>query len=245
VAESGWKRTLERVWGRWALLRALVVGGAVGLLVAVVSYQLAPGFFQGIESNLYDARVRSALHTTEPLDPDESGIVVVTIDNRSLLAMGRFSQWEREVHARMARQLADWGAAAVFFDLIFETDPVRPETDQMLARAFGDAAIIYNAIDLIDEASLVYRSVLDDEEITRNAPRSYLRVSEVPGSERLPDFKTVKALEGPSEIVQRASLALGLVNVVSDPDAPLSLRRLPLPGHRLPDVPRPGRHQPG
>ncbi len=226
MAEAGWKKTLERVWGRWALLRALAVGGAVGLLVAVVSYQLAPGFFQGIESNLYDARVRSALHTTEPLDPDESGIVVITIDNRSLLAMGRFSQWEREVHARMARQLADWGAAAVFFDLIFETDPIRPESDRMLARAFGDAAIVYNAIDLIDEASLVYRSVLDDEQITRNAPRSYLRVSEVPGSERLPDFKTVKALEGPSEIVQRASLALGLVNVVSDPDG--VIRRLPL-----------------
>jgi adenylate cyclase len=228
LAERGWKKTLERIWSRWALLRALAVGGMVGLLVAVMTYQIAPGFFQGIENNLYDARVRSALETTPPLDPDESGIVVITIDNRSIAPkyLGRFSEWPREYHARVARQLADWGAAAVFNDLIFAEDTRRPETDLELATAFGEAGIVYNAIDLIDLSNMMYRSTVDDEEIGRNAPLSFLQVKDVPGAERLPDFKTVKVLEAPSEIVQRASLALGLVNVVSDPDG--VIRRLPL-----------------
>ena len=50
------------------ILKALAVGGGVALLVALFTYSLVPGFFQGMEYRLYDMRVRFATDQMEQLD---------------------------------------------------------------------------------------------------------------------------------------------------------------------------------
>lgn len=214
------------LWNRLVWLRALAVGGGVGLLVGWFTYIASPGLFQGFEAGLFDMRVRFAGELNEPPDPDESGIVVITIDNYSLKRIGSFRQWPRDIHGRLARKLSEWGASAIFFDLLLTGEDEDPEVDRRLAESFGDAGVVYNAVSLTDTESFVYKSVVEDWPILDNSPRSVFRLEQFPGAERLPDQKGPKVLEGPPPRLCRSSLALGLVNVVGDEDG--VIRRQPL-----------------
>jgi len=225
VQEKGPRRT---AWERWVWLRALAVGGGVALLLGWFTFYASPGIFQGFEAELYDMRVSLASNVNEAPDPDELGFIVITIDDYSLGEIGEFRQWPRDIHGQLARKLGEWGAAAIFFDLLFTREDRDPEIDRKLAEHFGSAGVVYNAISLIDRESFVYESAVQDFDwsVLENSPRSAFEVAALPGAEMLPDFAVTKVLDGPPLRLCRSSLALGMVNVVGDEDG--VIRRQPL-----------------
>jgi len=66
-------------------------------------------------------------------------IVVVTIDDRSLEALGRWP-WSRDLHARMIDRLDSAGARAVAYDILFAE---RSPSDAALASALSRAGNVY------------------------------------------------------------------------------------------------------
>jgi adenylate cyclase len=231
MSEKTRERTLKRLWASHVWLRALAIGGAMGLLVGISVYLVAPGLFQGFEAELFDMRVRFANEVIDPPDPD-SGIFVIAIDNYSMVKYedryGRFYQWPRDLHGRLAQQLADWGAAAIFFDLMLTQEDIDPEVDRRLAASLNQAGIVYSAISLTEKSSFGYSSTAERAEapILENSPRTIFQLDRFPGAERLPDMDPITVLDGPPAAICRSSLALGLVNVVGDEDG--VIRRQPL-----------------
>jgi len=221
----------ERTGGtaaRWTILKALGVGGGAALLVALFTYIIAPGSFQKIEYSLFDSRVWLAAAQTDPYEGEETGIVLIRIDDRSLEEMGRFEQWPRSVHSYLADYLAEAGAAAIFFDIVFFQEDIDPAMDLEVARGFGQAGVVYTALSLIDSSSYVFMSTVDEDVFIRNAPRSIVPVENIAGAEALPDMSGLRRqiLEGPGERLIRSSLGLGLVNAFPDEDG--IVRRQPL-----------------
>lgn len=225
MADQGKKRNAEESHRRWSGLKGLAVGGGSALLIALLTFVVVPGFFQGFENGLYDMRVRFDNGMTVPLDPD-TGIYIVRIDDRSLENYGRFAQWPRSRHGALARRMGAWQAAAVFFDLVFTQEDVDPRQDEQMARGFADAGVVYSAISLTDKESYYFESSIPSSGIEQNSPRSVIPVSAIPGSETLPDFSETKIVEGPSDRISRASLGLALANVFADKDG--VIRRQPL-----------------
>jgi adenylate cyclase len=218
----------QKLWERWVWLRALGVGGGVALLLGWFTFFASPGIFQGFEAELFDMRVTVASNVNEAPDPDELGIIIITIDDYSLGEIGEFRQWPRDIHGQLAQKLGDWGAATIFFDLLFTGDDTDPEVDRKLGDHFGSAGVVYNAISLIDRESFVYESAVEDWDwsVLENSPRSAIDVKGVEGAETLLDFAEAKVLDGPPLRLCRSSLALGMVNVVGDEDG--VIRRQPL-----------------
>ncbi|MFC1529814.1 CHASE2 domain-containing protein, partial [Gemmatimonadota bacterium] len=174
---------------------------------------------QGLEYRLYDMRVRLATQLDD-YDGYEGMIVLVRIDDRSLGEYGRFSQWPREYHSELAKKLADWGAAAIFFDVVFFQEDVDPMVDRRVSEGFSDAGVVYSAISLIDSSSYVFMSTVDEDEIIDNNPRSVIPVDRIKGADQLPDLSARRRqiLEGPIPRITRASMGLGLVNAFPDED---------------------------
>jgi len=140
VIEASEKKTWQMRWTEWVWLRALVVGGGMGLILGLVTYLVAPGLFQGFEAGLFDMRVRFANEVQDPPDQD-TGVFIIAIDNRSIdsdRGYGPFRQWPREMHGRLAALLARAGASAIFFDLLIAEEDKDPEVDRRLARQLGD-----------------------------------------------------------------------------------------------------------
>ena len=85
------------------------VGIAIVLLVALWH------LMSGVDHLLYDSYLRARSRAVS------HDIVLVQIDNASIDALGRWP-WPRDVHARLVNRLADAGAAAVVYDVLF-TEP--------------------------------------------------------------------------------------------------------------------------
>ncbi|MBU1355059.1 MAG: CHASE2 domain-containing protein [Candidatus Edwardsbacteria bacterium] len=106
-----------------------LVGIAVVAVVLAVSY-LWPGLFQGMENKTYDLRYR--LRVGQMGEQDIDDVVIVDIDETSLAQLGRFYNWPRLYHAKVADYLAQGGAAAVSFDILFmESDSLTPNMIQL------------------------------------------------------------------------------------------------------------------
>src|SRR5262249_20380832 len=61
-----------------------------------------------------------------------SDIVIITIDEKSIQALGRWP-WRRDVHANLIRKLAAAGARVLAFDSLFtEPDREHPDADAAL-----------------------------------------------------------------------------------------------------------------
>ncbi len=104
-------------WCEWALLFALAVGCAIGLLVSRLT--------EPLDGVIHDAIVRM---TPVPVDPR---LLIVTIDEDSLRSVGPWP-WRRDVHAGLLDELARAGAGPVVYDVLF-LDP--GPGDAELARA--------------------------------------------------------------------------------------------------------------
>jgi len=206
-------------------LKALIVGGGAALLTALFSYYLAPGPFQAFENNLYDMRVRFDNGMADELDPDDTGLILIMIDERSLDEYKQWP-WPRDYHGQLASQLADWGATAVFFDIVLEDEARNPEEDVQISRDFGYAGLVYTALAMKARGGEYFESQINEEQIKEDAPRSLIPLERIEGSELLPDLSGTMFLEGPVSRITRASFGHGLVNIFPDEDG--VLRRQPL-----------------
>jgi CHASE2 domain-containing sensor protein/signal transduction histidine kinase len=72
--------------------------------------------------------------------PPSGRILLVTIDDPSIAALGRWP-WPRDVHARMVRRLAAARPAAIAYDIFF-TEPGHATADTDLAAAIKDAGSV-------------------------------------------------------------------------------------------------------
>jgi len=93
-------------------------------------------YLDRLDGWIYDARlVASAPKTKSP------HVVIVDIDEPSLIAFGRWP-WARDTMAALVRQLTtQQQAAAVGFDIVF-TEPEDPTTDQALAKALQSQPVV-------------------------------------------------------------------------------------------------------
>lgn len=115
-----------------------LVGMAVAAIVIYFSTPEMPfsltRVFQGWENKTYDLRYFIQLGG-ETNREDIDDVVIIEIDDESLARLGRFQNWPRLYHAKVADYLAQGGARAVVFDILFvESDSLMPEVIQL----YGD-----------------------------------------------------------------------------------------------------------
>ena len=81
---------------------------------------------------LLDTVAYALINEATPLPPSDD-ILIIAIDDRSLLELGRWP-WPRERHIELLRQLNQAGVKAAAIDIVFaEFDNQYPETDQLLS----------------------------------------------------------------------------------------------------------------
>jgi len=106
-----------------------LVGIGVVAVVLAISY-IMPGLFQGLENKTYDLRYFLRVGPMDVQDIDD--VVIVDIDDESLAKLGRFYNWPRLYHAKVADYVTQGGAAAVDFDIFFvESDSLMPDVVQL------------------------------------------------------------------------------------------------------------------
>ncbi len=114
--------------------RLLLDGGLIGLAALLLALALTIGGPTRLDSGFYDALIGYRA------PPPSERIFIVTIDDASLAALGRWP-WPRSVHASAVEQLGRAGVAAVAYDVLF-TEPARePADDEALARALTKARV--------------------------------------------------------------------------------------------------------
>ncbi|MCC7035548.1 MAG: CHASE2 domain-containing protein [Acidobacteria bacterium] len=207
-------------------MRRLLIGAAFGLAAAVLALLLGlTPLLRTAELKLYDWRIRvTAPGTAVPAD---DAIVLVQIDDDSLKRMeplvGRWP-WPRLVHAALIDYLADGGARAVVYDVLFaeadrstfmvgETEWTGEESDQALVDSTARAG---NVIHVAEAAS----AELVDESKTIVAPLEGLPAFNRPFAvdrcvERRPNVTP------PFPALAGAAHAIGHSFVVYDADGPL------------------------
>jgi len=103
------------------------------MMVAIVGGLSVSGGTARIDNAFYDLLIGFRA------PPPSDRILLVTIDDRSVAALGRWP-WPRDVHSRMLRQLAAARPAAIAYDIFF-TEAGRPAADADLAASARDAHV--------------------------------------------------------------------------------------------------------
>ncbi|MBN2407904.1 MAG: CHASE2 domain-containing protein [Elusimicrobia bacterium] len=120
-------------------LRRFLPGVIISLLVTVlliIFYQY--NILERVELNLYDLRFKFRGQKEA-----ESPIRIVAIDDASLGAFGKWP-WRRNIHAKLIDILSEYGAYAVFFDVLFpEPDNLFPQDDKKLIDSARRAGNVY------------------------------------------------------------------------------------------------------
>ena len=57
---------------------------------------------------------------------NDPNIIIADIDEKSLLKLGHYYNWDRSIHAKVIENLGEGGAAAIAFDILFkDADPIQ------------------------------------------------------------------------------------------------------------------------
>ncbi|QOJ24642.1 MAG: CHASE2 domain-containing protein [Gammaproteobacteria bacterium] len=136
---------------RW--LKHFLLGIFIGLL-GVITYMTPAGLWLEERFGL------SALFHLRGAIKAPADVVVIAIDQPSATQLNLSSikprLWPRNLHARLINQLAEAGASAIIFDLIFDTPGDIPEHDEELANAIKAAGniVLVERLDYEDSALL-------------------------------------------------------------------------------------------
>ncbi|MCL5773125.1 MAG: adenylate/guanylate cyclase domain-containing protein [Firmicutes bacterium] len=92
-----------------------------------------------LELITYDSR----LNTRGAFQPSDK-IVVVTIDENSIEALGRWP-WSRKIHAEMIRTLKNAGARVIAFDVGFPDRSIKKDDEELAgaAKSAGNVVVVY------------------------------------------------------------------------------------------------------
>ncbi len=136
---------------------------ALPLLIATLLTLFEPAPVPRLREIVFDTYQR---WHTKPWDPD-SPVRIVAIDEKSLAEVGQFP-WPRDIIAKLTQKLADAGAAAIAFDVLFgEPDQTSPgllvnklptsEERQALEKAMSSSTESYDTIfaQTLDHAPVV------------------------------------------------------------------------------------------
>lgn len=178
-----------------------LVGIAVVAAVLAVS-SLVPGLFQGLENKTYDLRYR--LRVGQMGEQDLDDVIIVDIDDVSLAKLGRFYNWPRLYHAKVAEYLAQGGAAAVAFDIFFvESDSLMPDVIQLFEETRGQVvASLFNELKIplqTGQVSTAINSVL----YSWGYDRDFAEASQAAGNVYFPSYLTTGELDDSSDLPVR------------------------------------------
>lgn len=179
----------------------VLVGIAVVAAVLAVSY-LVPGLFQGLENKTYDLRYR--LRVGQMGEQDLDDVIIVDIDDVSLAKLGRFYNWPRLYHAKVAEYLAQGGAAAVAFDIFFvESDSLMPDVIQLFEETRGQGvASLLNELKIPlqpGQVSTAINSVL----YSWGYDRDFAEAAQSAGNVYFPFYFTTGELDDSSDLAIR------------------------------------------
>src|SRR5829696_32428 len=93
--------------------RRMLLCGLIPAAVAIVLTVYRPGVVTGLDDRVYDRMLRWSRSA-----PPQGNVIVVDVDQRSLLAVGQWP-WRRDVIGRLIARIRDLGAAAIALDVIF------------------------------------------------------------------------------------------------------------------------------
>lgn len=93
------------------------------------------GFFQSIENLSYDLRMKWS-----SIQQAESDIVIVAIDDKSLLSLGRWP-WDRQIHTELVEKIVTQKPRTLVFDVLFSEASMNPNEDQNLAEAMESLGV--------------------------------------------------------------------------------------------------------
>ncbi|MCE5301230.1 MAG: adenylate/guanylate cyclase domain-containing protein [Spirochaetia bacterium] len=113
--------------------RNVIIIGIVATLFSMVITRI--GFFDTVELRSVDWRFKAR----GPIKV-EAPVVIVAIDDESFANMAEKWTWPRSVYAQALRNLKNWGAKVVAFDVVFsEPTASSPEEDRIFAKALKEA----------------------------------------------------------------------------------------------------------
>ncbi len=181
-----------------------LVGIAVAAVVIVITspgmmFSRVFGFFQTLENKTYDFRYWSKVGGVDEQDIDQ--VVIVAIDDESIAKLGRFQNWPRLYHAKVADYLSSGGAAAVAFDIFFsETDSLMPDVIQLFDETKAESVreqLKEQKIKLkTDQVSQIIESVL----YNWGYDQDFGRVAAAHGNVYYPFYFTTGALRDSSDL---------------------------------------------
>ena len=201
------------------------LGGAVGLLVLIISQWVMSGAFRSLEAKTLDWRYYSKVKYLWQQRGDNpiEDIIIIDIDTRSLDKLGLYNKWPRTYHARVADYAASGGAAAIVFDILFmDQDPTDSNADSIFADATRRA-----------------RTVVHSMSFSKADPDAFLKEMKEPPpgfevarfSFQLPDavtqrFNLAERFDGKVMELYNGSAALGFANFLPDEDS--VIRAMPM-----------------
>lgn len=206
------------------IIYGAAIGAGVGLLVLIISQWIMPGTFRSLEAKTLDWRYFSKV---EHLWKQREGtsiedIVIVDIDNRSFDKLGRYNQWPRTYHARVADYVASGGAAALVFDILFMEPDANPGADAEFAAATRRAGAVVHSMSFSQADPDAFLYAMKEPPAGFDASRHALRFPESVSAR----FAIAERFEGKVMPLYNNSAALGFANFLPDEDS--VIRAMPM-----------------
>lgn len=199
------------------ILYGAAIGASVGLIVLIISQWIMPGTFRSLEAKTLDWRYLSkvAHHWEQREGTPIEDIVIIDIDNRSLDKLGRYNQWPRTYHARVADYVASGGAAALVFDILFMEPDANTGSDEEFANATKRAGNVVHSMSFSQADPDAFLYIMKEPPAGFDAARYSMRFPQ----EVSQHFSLADRFEGKVMKLYNNSAALGFANFLPDEDS--------------------------
>lgn len=214
---------------------------ALSVWLQVTSKPIAQHWLEQVENTAYDFQLRTRLATHKNIDPKNTSVAIIDIDDKSLRAEGRWP-WSREKLGTLVRNLKADGVVVVAFDVIFPEDEDNIATivleelnkrkllppDQIssiltkIAPYFDADKQFSESLQQLDNVLAITFTPRKETEGSIGAP---LLLLSTPADKSLAFF-TLKGFISNIPILQQAAKSTGFINVFADEDG--VIRRVPL-----------------